>query len=98
MNIRIFLVRIGTKDRSAQTVFHGIVPIASLDGENRISAPRIIIDFFGSGIIVILYIDSLFSNIARYLFGDVSDILLNYPECLETFVYLYEIAVNHKYR
>lgn len=98
VNFRIFLIFLVAEDRSVQAILHGIVFIAGADSKDRISAPGIAIASFLDGTVVIAEVDSFFPDIACYLFGDIPDILLNYPHSFKSFIYLYQITIDHEYR
>lgn len=82
----ILLVRLITEYRSANHIFHRVILVTSSDSENGISASGIVIGFLVTGTIIITQIDSLFPNITGYQFGDISDIFLNYPHNLQSFI------------
>lgn len=95
---QVFLVRISAHNRSAETVLHSIILLASPDSQDRIPASRVGIGSFRSGAVIVGEIDSLFPDIARYLLGDIPDIFLNHPHDLQSFIDLNNIAVDRENR
>lgn len=80
-----------------ETFLHRIVLIASSNSEDEVSVSGIVI-IFGCGGTVITEIDSFFSNVARYLLRDISDIFLDNPYDFQSFIDLNNIAIDLKYR